>query len=47
VAAALDYPSAGAARRALGEAYRPLVERYGGEAAREERARYEPEGADG
>jgi tRNA(Met) cytidine acetyltransferase len=47
VATELGYPSASAARRAAGEAYRPLVERYGGEAAREERARYEPEGADG
>jgi tRNA(Met) cytidine acetyltransferase len=47
VATELDYPSASAARRAVGEAYRPLVERYGGEPARQERARYEPEGPNG
>ncbi|AZH25198.1 tRNA(Met) cytidine acetyltransferase TmcA [Haloplanus aerogenes] len=41
VAADLDYVSTRQCMRALGEAYRPLVDRYGPEAAREERRRYE------
>ncbi|WP_251343954.1 tRNA(Met) cytidine acetyltransferase TmcA [Haloplanus halophilus] len=41
VAADLDYVSTRQCMRALGEAYRPLVEAYGTEAAAEERRRYE------
>jgi len=41
VAADLDYVSTRQCMRALGEAYRPLVEAYGTEAASEERRRYE------
>ncbi|MDR5674063.1 tRNA(Met) C34 N-acetyltransferase TmcA [Halalkaliarchaeum sp. AArc-CO] len=37
----LGYHSRGECLRALGRAYRPLVERFGGDAAREERSRYE------
>ncbi|WP_435079346.1 tRNA(Met) cytidine acetyltransferase TmcA [Halococcus sp. AFM35] len=44
VADALDYVSTGACMRALGDAYKPLVERYGDRAAREERARYVDDG---
>ena len=40
VADHLDYPSARQAKRALGEAYRPLVDRYGDDRAREVRGRY-------
>jgi tRNA(Met) cytidine acetyltransferase len=40
VATDLDYVSPRACMRALGEAYRPLVRRYGSEAAHEERRRY-------
>ncbi|WP_251330118.1 tRNA(Met) cytidine acetyltransferase TmcA [Haloplanus pelagicus] len=40
VAADLDYVSTRQCMRTLGRAYRPLVERYGNEAAAEERARY-------
>ncbi len=40
---ALDYDSTGACMRALGDAYKPLVERYGNRAAREERDRYADE----
>ncbi len=40
VADALDYESRRAAMRALGEAYRPLVDRYGGTAAAREADRY-------
>jgi tRNA(Met) cytidine acetyltransferase len=43
VAGELDYHSASGARRAVGEACRPLVERYGGSVARAERERYETE----
>ena len=41
VADDLDYVSTRQCMRALGEAYRPLVERYGTEAAEEERRRYD------
>jgi len=41
VAADLDYVSTRQCMRALGEAFRPLVERYGPEVAQEERLRYE------
>ncbi|WP_256404219.1 tRNA(Met) cytidine acetyltransferase TmcA [Haloplanus ruber] len=41
VAADLDYVSTRECMRALGAAYRPLVERYGTDAAAEERRRYE------
>jgi len=41
VADELGYHSTAAARRATGRAYRPLVDRYGGPTAREERARYD------
>ena len=41
VADELGYDSTGECLRALGDAYKPLVDRYGGRAAREERARYE------
>jgi tRNA(Met) cytidine acetyltransferase len=44
VADALDYDSTGACMRALGDAYKPLVERYGNRAAREERDRYVDDG---
>ncbi|EMA42174.1 hypothetical protein C448_11606 [Halococcus morrhuae DSM 1307] len=40
VADALDYVSAGACMRALGDAYKPLVDRYGNRAAHDERNRY-------
>ncbi|WP_440006549.1 tRNA(Met) cytidine acetyltransferase TmcA [Halomicrococcus sp. SG-WS-1] len=40
VADELGFHSAGQAMRALGEAFRPLVDRYGTDAAREERERY-------
>ena len=40
VADALGYHSTGECMRALGDAYKPLVDRYGGRVAREERARY-------
>ncbi|AUX09763.1 tRNA(Met) cytidine acetyltransferase [Halalkaliarchaeum desulfuricum] len=41
VAEELGYHSRGECLRALGRAYRPLVERYGGVTARDERGRYE------
>ena len=41
VADALGYVSAGACMRALGDAYEPLVDRYGNEAAEAEKRRYE------
>jgi tRNA(Met) cytidine acetyltransferase len=41
VAADLDYASTRQSMRALGEAIRPLIDRYGSSAAREERRRYE------
>ena len=41
VADALDYVSTRQCMRALGETYQPLVERYGTDAAREERRRYD------
>ena len=41
VAETLGYVSSRQCMRALGEAYRPLVDRYGGEVAREEAARYD------
>ncbi len=41
VANALEYDSTGECMRALGDAYKPLVDRYGGPAANEERTRYE------
>jgi tRNA(Met) cytidine acetyltransferase len=41
VADDLGYVSTRQCMRALGEAYRPLVDRYGGEAADEERRRYD------
>jgi tRNA(Met) cytidine acetyltransferase len=41
VAEALGYVSSRQCMRALGEAYRPLVDRYGTEAAREEAERYD------
>ena len=44
VASALGYHSTGECMRALGDAYEPLVERYGNRAAREERARYVEDG---
>jgi tRNA(Met) cytidine acetyltransferase len=44
VADDLGYVSTRQCMRAFGEAYRPLVERYGNEAAREERRRYEGSG---
>jgi tRNA(Met) cytidine acetyltransferase len=37
----LGYVSTRQCMRALGEAYRPLVDRYGGDAADEERRRYD------
>ena len=40
VAADLDYVSTRQCMRSLGDAYRPLLDRYGGEAADEERRRY-------
>ncbi|MFB6196217.1 MAG: tRNA(Met) cytidine acetyltransferase TmcA [Haloplanus sp.] len=40
VAADLDYVSTRQCMRALGEAFRPLIERYGPEVAQEERRRY-------
>ncbi|WP_049999021.1 tRNA(Met) cytidine acetyltransferase TmcA [Halococcus sediminicola] len=40
VADALGYHSTGVCMRALGDAYKPLVERYGNRAASEERVRY-------
>jgi len=40
VADDLDYVSTRQCMRALGDAFRPLVERYGTAAAREERRRY-------
>jgi tRNA(Met) cytidine acetyltransferase len=40
VAEELGYPSSRAAMKRFGEAYRPLVDRYGTEAAHEEAARY-------
>jgi tRNA(Met) cytidine acetyltransferase len=40
VADALGFDSTGTCMRALGDAYKPLVERYGTRAAREERDRY-------
>jgi tRNA(Met) cytidine acetyltransferase len=40
VADELGYHSPAGARRAIGRAYRPLVERYGGATARAERRRY-------
>ena len=41
VADELGYHSRGECMRALGRAYRPLVEHFGGDVAREERGRYE------
>ncbi|HET7325119.1 MAG TPA: GNAT family N-acetyltransferase, partial [Halococcus sp.] len=41
VADALGYDSTGECMRALGDAYKPLTERYGSRAAFEERGRYE------
>ncbi|WP_338742037.1 tRNA(Met) cytidine acetyltransferase TmcA [Haloplanus salilacus] len=41
VAADLDYVSTRECMRSLGDAYRPLLDRYGGEIADEERRRYE------
>ncbi|EMA52635.1 MULTISPECIES: tRNA(Met) cytidine acetyltransferase TmcA [Halococcus] len=41
VADDLDYVSTRECLRALGDAYRPLVDRYGGDAAHEERDRYD------
>jgi tRNA(Met) cytidine acetyltransferase len=43
VADELGFHSTGQAMRALGEAFRPLVDRYGNEAAREERRRFDGE----